>query len=139
MIIVEDDRALRELMTWSLESYGVEIESVEDSRGAIQAIERGWPDCLILDLSLAEESGEEVIATIQRRFRRPPPILILSGLVDAQERGARFPDTRVLEKPFVLSELLAVLADLMKISGQEFEEFLNYDPHEKRRSQDQAA
>jgi two-component system phosphate regulon response regulator PhoB len=113
LIVVEDDAAIRRMLLWFLESYGADVDLVEDSEGTLEAIQRGWPDAILLDLSLEHEDGEKVRDAILKKFNRTPPLVVLSGVTDAERRLQSFPGAAFLAKPFRLEELAKALQEFI--------------------------
>jgi two-component system OmpR family response regulator len=109
VLVVEDDRSVRETLGMVLECYQYDVELVESGEAAIERIRSQWPDLLLLDLSLAGMCGEEVYAAIQRAFGRVPPTLVLSAVQHGELRVRDLPGVRFLPKPYTLDELLEAI------------------------------
>lgn len=111
MLVVEDDRALLELLLDYFESEKVEVIAAEDAAQALAKLaEDPLPDVVLLDLRLPEVSGEELLA----RMRADPrlarlPVALMSGDPGrlALTRAEGLPQ---LAKPFSIDELDAALA-----------------------------
>ena len=110
MLVVEDDRALLELLRDYFEAEKVEVVAVEDAGQALARLaEDPLPDVVLLDLRLPKVSGEELLA----RMRADPrlarlPVALMSGDPGrlALTRAEGLPS---LAKPFSVDELDAVL------------------------------
>lgn len=119
ILVVEDDRSLRQLLRLVLEQeFDARVVEAPDGGAALEAVRRERPDLVVLDMMLPVINGLEVA----RRLRAAPdwaalPIMGLSALVDgseAQEAGC----SAFLSKPFDLDDLLRVLnAYLRPMSG----------------------
>jgi len=90
ILIVEDDRFLRELIVRKLGDEGYEIHAAVDGEEAVKKIKEVKPDLVLLDLILPGIDGFEVLA----KKREDPklsaiPVIILSNLgqKDEVERG----------------------------------------------------
>ena len=83
IVIVEDDVAMREIVTHKLSSSGFTVKEAEDGRLGLDLITQTKPDLVLLDLMLPEVDGFEVLETV-RKSTDPKlaktPIIILSKL-----------------------------------------------------------
>ena len=107
VLVVDDEDAIREAVSYSLGAEGFEVESRNDGAGALAAVERERWDLVVLDVMLGDMSGVEVCSRI--RANSDVPVLMLTAL-DAEadlvlgfEAGA---DDYVV-KPFSMRELLS--------------------------------
>lgn len=83
IVIVEDDVAMREIVTHKLSTNGFTVKEAEDGKVAIDLITQTKPSLVLLDLMLPEVDGFKVLETI--RSNSDPkiantPIIILSNL-----------------------------------------------------------
>jgi DNA-binding response OmpR family regulator len=111
ILVIEDDRSVRETLGIVLESYELEAELVPDGESALQKLSRQWPDVMLLDLTLEGMSGEEVYQKILNRFGRVPPTVVLSAAQQGEVRASHLPGARFLAKPYTLEQLIAVLRE----------------------------
>ena len=122
VLVVEDDRSVRETIAVVLAAYSHEAELAEGGSRALSILEEmtaksQWPDVMLLDLKLDGETGEEVYESIRRRFGQVPPTVVISALIEAAERVGRMPPgTRLLSKPYTVDELLSLL-EQARLSG----------------------
>ena len=65
ILVVEDDRSVRETLGIVLESYGHHVDLVDSGEVALEHLEKQWPDVLLLDLTLEGMSGEESFLKIK--------------------------------------------------------------------------
>ena len=111
VLLVEDDRALLELLTDYLELQGVEVVAVESGEAAWRALDGpSPPDLVLLDIRMPGISGDEVI----RRMRSSPhlahiPVAAMTGLQPGELHLVSPPDV-LLSKPFDIETLGAALA-----------------------------
>ncbi len=101
ILIVEDDKFLRELMSQKLrnENYDV-VEAVDGEEGVKKAIEEA-PELILLDLILPGIDGFEVLENIKKEEALiPVPVIILSNLGQKEdiERGLKLGATDYLIK-----------------------------------------
>jgi two-component system response regulator MprA len=107
VLIVEDDRDIRECMADALEVEGYSVALAANGREALDQLRGGvFPDLILLDLLMPVMSGWEF-----RQEQLADPLL--SGIpivvVSASSPGGLRPD-RHLPKPFGLDELLEIVA-----------------------------
>jgi len=81
ILFVEDDPFLRETIRLSLEEHGVDVQEASDGEEAIDAIERGLPHLLLLDLLMPKKDGYAVLSHIREKAYTFP-VVILSNLSD---------------------------------------------------------
>ena len=107
ILVVEDDAAVRSLITTALEMHDYRFETAATGEAAImQAVSRN-PDLIMLDLGLPDRDGVEVIEKV--RSWSTVPIIVISARtedadkIEALDAGA----DDYLTKPFSVDELLA--------------------------------
>lgn len=107
VLVVEDDRAVRNLVSTALEMHGYRVQAVEAGAAAILEAASRTPDLVMLDLGLPDIDGAEVIAKI-RSWSAVPIIVISARTEDADKIGALDAGADdYLTKPFSVEELLA--------------------------------
>jgi len=115
ILVVEDERALGEMVRDNLERAGHRAELVADGDQALSRLTRGGVALVVLDLMLPGITGLQVLAQMRQRGD-DTPVLVLSALsqdqdrIAALERGA----DDYLTKPFNLRELLLRVAALLR-------------------------
>jgi DNA-binding response OmpR family regulator len=107
ILIVEDEPALRDTLTYNLKKDGFTVESVGDGRAALESTRRLKPDLLILDIMLPELDGLEVARILRKEINTP--ILMLTARDDEIDRvvGLEVGADDYLTKPFSMRELVA--------------------------------
>jgi two-component system response regulator MprA len=144
ILVVDDERAVRESLRRALQLEGYEVELAEDGADALARLNGGNPDALILDVLMPTLDGLEVCRRI-RREGNSVPVLMLTARAEVESRvaGLDAGADDYLPKPFALEELLARLRALLRRSGGTDEvlrfEDLELDPstREARRGGDQ--
>lgn len=122
VLVVDDDPGLRTLLEAYLGDSGFTVETAEDGTAMWQALGRGMPDAIVLDLMMPGEDG----LSLARRLRSQSnvPILMLSARGEEIDRvvGLEMGADDYLAKPFSPRELLARLRALLRRSqGHEAE------------------
>jgi two-component system, OmpR family, response regulator MprA len=115
ILVVDDDRAVRESLRRSLEFNGYQVELAGDGAQALEKVVNERPDAMILDVMMPRLDGLEVA----RRLRSTGddlPILVLTARDTVSDRvsGLDAGADDYLPKPFALEELLARLRALLR-------------------------
>jgi two-component system response regulator MprA len=115
ILVVDDDRAVRDSLRRSLAFNGYQVELATDGLAALTAIGAARPDALVLDVMMPRVDGLEVC----RRLRGAGddlPILVLTARDAVSDRvaGLDAGADDYLPKPFALEELLARLRALLR-------------------------
>lgn len=114
ILVVEDDRAVRNLITTTLETHDYKFISATNGQQAILEIISHHPDIILLDLGLPDMDGVEIINKV--RSWSMIPIIVISARsediskIEALDAGA----DDYLTKPFSVDELLARLRVTMR-------------------------
>jgi two-component system, OmpR family, response regulator MprA len=117
ILVVDDDRAVRESLRRSLAFNGYQVELATDGYEALDAVARQRPDAMVLDVMMPRLDGLEVC----RRLRGNGdglPIIVLTARDAVADRvaGLDAGADDYLPKPFALEELLARLRALLRRS-----------------------
>ncbi|KQM82874.1 response regulator transcription factor [Agromyces sp. Leaf222] len=126
ILLVEDEIALSDPLSFLLEREGYEIEVAADGPSALVAFDRGGADLLLLDLMLPGLPGTEVCREI--RARSNVPIIMLTAkdseidIVVGLELGA----DDYVTKPYSTRELLARIRAVLRrrIDADDFDDSL---------------
>src|SRR5689334_4265469 len=107
ILVVEDELALQETLTYNLKKEGYAVESVGDGRTALESARRMKPDLIVLDIMLPEMDGFEVARILRKEMTTA--ILMLTARDDEIDRvvGLEVGADDYLTKPFSMRELLA--------------------------------
>ena len=109
ILVVEDDPAVRNLVTTALDLHGYSVEKATNGETAIMDAASRNPDLIMLDLGLPDIDGVEVITKI-RSWSAVPIIVISARVEDSDKIGALDAGADdYLTKPFSVEELLARL------------------------------
>src|SRR5919109_2539412 len=115
VLVVEDDRAVRDSIERALMFEGYEVASASDGVEAIAAAGHEAPDAIVLDVTMPRKDGLQVCRELRAQGDRTP-VLILTARHPVPHRVARLDAGAgdYLVKPFALEELLARLRALLR-------------------------
>jgi two-component system response regulator MprA len=119
ILIVDDERAVRESLRRALELEGYEVELASDGEEAIERLDVPSPaDAAILDVLMPGIDGLEVCRRL-RLSGNSVPVLMLTARaeIDSRVAGLDAGADDYLSKPFALAELLARLRALLRRAG----------------------
>jgi DNA-binding response OmpR family regulator len=108
ILIVEDDRAILETLSYNVSRAGFEVSRATTGAEALRMARRQRPDLILLDIMLPEESGIEVCERI--REHDSEVVIVMVTAKDAEEdkvRGFEAGADDYVTKPFGMKELLA--------------------------------
>jgi DNA-binding response OmpR family regulator len=114
VLIVEDEKVFRELLTQTLEMEGFQCLSAENGEQALALLKKTIPDVILTDLLMPVLDGMKFIKRTRQEFQEDIPILVLtcvdsrSVVLECLIAGA----TEVLVKPIQLDILLERLKSL---------------------------
>jgi DNA-binding response OmpR family regulator len=108
ILVVEDDRTLREGLRTALATEGFAVDTAADGHTAEAALARGGLDLVVLDLMLPGPNGLELLRAFRRRDAGTP-VVILTARGDESDKvlGLELGADDYVTKPFGLRELLA--------------------------------
>ena len=116
ILVVDDERAVRESLRRALELEGYDVGLASDGSDALEKLEaEAQPDAIILDVLMPGTDGLEVSRTLRRSGSRIP-VLMLTARTEVGDRvaGLDAGADDYLAKPFALEELLARLRALLR-------------------------
>jgi two-component system response regulator MprA len=120
LLVVDDDRALRDVLRRSLALAGYDIRLAQDGSTALSEVSASVPDAVVLDVGLPDIDGLEVCRLLRREGNRVPVLMLtardaIADRIDGLDAGA----DDYLVKPFDIDELKARLRALLRRAGGE--------------------
>ena len=118
ILVVDDDRSVRDALRRALTLAGYDVEAVEDGRQALARLSSSAPDAVVLDVGLPELDGLEVSRRLRAAGDRTPILMLtardaVADRIDGLDAGA----DDYLVKPFDLGELKARIRALLRRSS----------------------
>jgi two-component system response regulator MprA len=130
ILVIDDERAVRESLRRALELEGYEIELASDGEEALARLRLESPvDAAILDVLMPGIDGLEVCRRLRANGNRVPVLMLTARAeVDSRVAGLDAGADDYLPKPFALAELLARLRALLRraSNGEEAGEILRF-------------
>ena len=114
ILVVDDDKGLRDLLRQYLEKQGFEVDSAEDGIEMDSYLKKSSPDLIILDLMLPGEDGLSIAKRLQ--VNNQIPLIMLSACGEEVDRiiGLEVGADDYLAKPFNPRELLARIRSVLR-------------------------
>ncbi|HEY0959370.1 MAG TPA: phosphate regulon transcriptional regulator PhoB [Novosphingobium sp.] len=119
ILVVEDDIALCELLTWNLGAEGYDVRSTGDGEEALLMVREQAPDAIILDWMVEQVPGIEVCRQLRKdKATARVPILMLTARGEEEDRirGFKTGADDYVTKPFSPRELMARVEALLRRS-----------------------
>lgn len=118
---VEDDRSIRDIILYTLETCGFEGRGFDDASSFYKALEKEKPDLILLDIMLPGESGSHVLKTLKKNEETASiPVIMTTAKgmetdkIAALDLGA----DDYLVKPFGMMEMVARIKAVLRRSAK---------------------
>jgi two-component system phosphate regulon response regulator OmpR len=114
VLVVDDDAAVREMLTEYLASHGYEVGSADSGQAMRAEIERALPDLILLDVQLPGEDGLTLARYLRERY--DVGIIMVTGATDPVDRviGLEVGADDYIGKPFDPRELRARVKSVLR-------------------------
>ncbi|UCF61103.1 MAG: response regulator transcription factor [Anaerolineaceae bacterium] len=116
-LIVDDDLALADIVSFTLRRAGYEVTVAHDGLTALETWSSGAPDLIILDLNLPKLDGLAVCQQIRSQSETPIIILSVRAEEDDVVRGLKLGADDYIIKPFSPRQLIARIEAVLRRSG----------------------
>ncbi len=116
ILVVEDDRDIRETVVDILEDHGFEVTAAGDGQQALNFLDAGtMPDAILLDLMMPNMNGfqfreEQLKNATWARI----PVAVLTADVEAKEKAQSVKADAFVKKPLKIQPLLDVIEQLLR-------------------------
>jgi DNA-binding NtrC family response regulator len=110
VLVVDDEPALREVLSLRIEDWGHEVRAVGDAVECERELDRRRPDIVLCDVVLPGASGLELLKRVKRQDERLPMVMMTAhGNIDAAVEAMKAGATDFLTKPLDYAMLYALL------------------------------
>src|SRR5215468_6854728 len=113
VLVVDDDPDILDALSEILEAEGYDVQRARNGREALQRLEQGLPDLVLLDLMMPVMDGWEFARSLDPGAR--PPIIVLSADRNVSAKAKEIGALGWLAKPFELSDLLAAVRNVVPV------------------------
>jgi DNA-binding response OmpR family regulator len=119
VLVVDDEATVRYLLTHVLAHAGYSVEVATDGMAALERIQAGPCDLVILDLMMPGLDGWGVLECLKGRESHPP-VLVVSAHGDSEtpQRAADAGAAGYMTKPFALKELVQTCGRIIADHGR---------------------
>ena len=121
ILVIEDDRSLRELLAVRLRTQGYEVDSAENGKTGLSMCKEKKPDLMLLDVNLPDILGVDIAEMIRNSKADfgPPKIIVVTGIAysidDPKDRWQReFGVSDFITKPFDFEDLLRKITQVLE-------------------------
>ncbi|WP_028225490.1 response regulator [Paraburkholderia ferrariae] len=116
ILIVDDDRGIRELVGAWLEKNGMRVTLAANGREMRAALEFGAPDLIVLDLMMPGDDGLVLCRELRAGKFRTVPVVMLTARGDETDRivGLEMGADDYIPKPFAVRELFARIRSVLR-------------------------
>lgn len=114
ILIIEDDEAIADLLSYGLTSEGFETCTVNNGSLGMRELDQFKPDLLLLDWMLPDCSGLDICKTVTESYNIP--ILMITAKSDITDKilGLEFGADDYITKPFDLREVVARIRTILR-------------------------
>ncbi|MFQ8430160.1 phosphate regulon transcriptional regulator PhoB [Amaricoccus sp. W119] len=117
VLIVEDEEAISDLLSYNLEKEGFAVSVSADGDDAIMSVKESRPDLILLDWMLPNVSGIELCRQLRGQMEtREIPVIMLTARGEEEDRvrGLTTGADDYVSKPFSMSELVARMRAVLR-------------------------
>jgi two-component system, OmpR family, response regulator len=116
VLIVDDDRGIRELVGAYLEKNGMRVSLAANGREMRATLESGAPDLIVLDLMMPGDDGLVLCRELRAGKFRAVPVVMLTARNEETDRivGLEMGADDYLPKPFAVRELFARIRSVLR-------------------------
>lgn len=124
--VVEDDKAIRNLVLYALKEKNYQVRGFEDGLNVVESLKNENVDLLILDIMLPEKDGIEILKEV-REFS-DIPVIMLTAKNDEYDKvlGLESGADDYITKPFSILELISRIKAVLRRSEKKDNEHLSY-------------
>lgn len=114
ILIVEDEKGIRILLSDVLSSEGFEVISVKDGQESLDQMEDSKFDLVITDINMPRLDGIEMLKRMKKAGRKEKVIVITADILDRRLEDGELPSVLTqLQKPFKIDNFVDVVIGAM--------------------------
>jgi CheY-like chemotaxis protein len=113
MLVVDDDRAICELLEILLSEEGYEVACATTIARALDLAATHQVDLILFDMSLADGDGEHFVERYRRLPQASARLIAVSGIANLEQEATRIGADGFLTKPFEIDDLLSTVSRAM--------------------------
>ena len=118
LLYAEDEKSLARAVSTILTRNNYSVDTVQDGESALEYLETGNYDGVILDVMMPKKDGFEVLKTMRARGDRTPVLLLTARAeIDDRVSGLDLGANDYLTTPFDMKELLARIRAMTRVIG----------------------
>jgi len=111
ILLVDDEESIIDVLARSLRARGHTVRTAGTGMGGLLELTKVVPDVMLLDISLPDITGWEVLRRMSPTDRERVPIIVFSASPLAPSRVEEFHPAGVLQKPFPIEALLRLVEE----------------------------
>ena len=122
ILLVEDEAALRELLTFNVQNAGHTVVGTDNANDALMMLEEYLPDLILLDIMLPGLKGDQFLKLIRSNSKFAQISVIIISAKSSEDDIVRLLEAGAddyLTKPFSMKVLLAKIPVMLKRSGSD--------------------
>jgi len=118
LLVVDDEKGIRQSLTGVLEDEGYAVEAVAGGEACLELLQRDPQQLVLLDVWLKDLDGLEVLARIQK-MEHPPVVVMISGhgTIETAVKATKLGAFDFLEKPLSIDKTLLVVKNGLAQQG----------------------
>ncbi len=116
ILVIEDEKPIQQVLCFFLNSSGFAASGASDGQEAMRAIVEFTPHLILLELEMRPVSGWDILNWLRANFASPPPVIVLSTLVNLKEQMHGFEEgaidyiTKPTQPSAIVERVRAILA-----------------------------
>ena len=111
ILVVDDDAAIRSLVSAALVGFGYVVDQAENGAAALELAESRPPSLILLDMRMPVMDGWEFAAAYRSLPGAKAPLVVCTAAADAQERAQQIGADGCLPKPFRVADLIKTVEE----------------------------
>lgn len=112
VLLIDDEAPIAEVLSRALRAHQHEVRVVTTGVDGLLALTEEVPDVMLLDVSLPDITGWELLRRMSSRDRERVPVIVFSASPLAPSRVAEFKPAGVLTKPFPIGALQRLVEEV---------------------------